>query len=117
MVGVCHVMGIGGRHGMALLLLTAVPVSDSLIPAHCVAYSQQHTWHGANVHLRRHLRRGSLLVLQVAQTAFVLSERYQCSTETVTATLILGLLLMLPHLLLVLWTADTLGLFQTHDTP
>lgn len=53
--------------------------------------------------------------LQVAQTAFVLSERYQCCTEAITATLIAGLLLLLPHLLLVMWAVDRLGLYTTQE--
>lgn len=64
--------------------------------AHCTAAAS--TW-------------APLSCLQVGQTAFVLSERQGCGTEAVTGTLLLGLLLMLPHVLAVLWVVDSLQLF------
>jgi hypothetical protein len=50
---------------------------------------------------------------QVGQTAFVLAEQHSQGTEAVTATLLAGLLLMLPHVLLVMYLIDAWDLYQT----
>lgn len=56
-----------------------------------------------------------LSCVPVAQTAFVVSEQYKAGTEAVTSVLSVGLLLMLPHLLLVLAVMKRLGLYSSAD--
>jgi predicted permease len=63
----------------------------------------------------RDVRGMALVVLAcapVAQLAFVLTQQYDAGAEVVTGVIILGIVVMLPHIIGVLQLAKATGLFS-----